>query len=53
MENVWEFLRGNYLSLRVWDGYDAIIETCCDAWNTLMQMPDASLHSPDAHGQNP
>jgi hypothetical protein len=26
MENVWEFLRGNFLSLRVWDGYDAITE---------------------------
>jgi hypothetical protein len=22
MENVWEFLRGNFLSHRVWDTYD-------------------------------
>ena len=38
MENVWEFMRGNFLSHRVWDGYDAIIEACCRAWNRLMQM---------------
>ena len=40
MENVWEFMRGNYLSHRVWDGYEAIIDACCDGWNKLMQMPD-------------
>ena len=40
MENVWEFLRGNYLSHRVWDGYEAILEACCDAWNKLMQMTE-------------
>jgi hypothetical protein len=40
MENVWEFMRGNFLSHRVWDGYDAILEACCDAWNNLMQMTE-------------
>jgi hypothetical protein len=40
MENVWEFPRGNFLSLRVWDSYDAITEACCDAWNKLMRMPE-------------
>jgi hypothetical protein len=40
MENVWEFLRGNFLSHCVWDGYEAIIEACCDAWNKLMRMPE-------------
>ena len=25
MENAWEFMRGNFLSHCVWDGYDAII----------------------------
>jgi putative transposase len=40
MENVWEFLRGNFLSHRVWDGYEAILEACCDAWNKLMQMTE-------------
>jgi hypothetical protein len=40
MENVWEFMRGNFLSHRVWDGYDTIIAASCGAWNTLMQMPE-------------
>ena len=40
MENVWEYLRGNCLSHRVWDGDEAIIAACCDAWNKLMRMPD-------------
>ena len=40
MENVWEFMRGNDLSHRVWDGYEAIIDACCDGWNKLMRMPD-------------
>ena len=40
VENVWEFLRGNFLSHRVWESYDAIVDACCDAWNKLMNMPD-------------
>ena len=40
VENVWEYLRQNQLSLRVWAGYEAIVETCCQAWNALMAMPD-------------
>jgi len=40
VENIWEFLRANLLSHRVWDSYEAIIEACWDAWNKLMQMPE-------------
>jgi len=40
VENIWEFLRANLLSHRVWDSYEAIIEACCEAWNRLMQMPE-------------
>ena len=39
VENVWEFLRANLLSLRVWDTYEAILDACCDAWNKLMATP--------------
>ena len=39
VENVWEYLRQNQLSLRVWTGYDAIVETCCQAWNWLVAAP--------------
>ena len=37
MENVWEYLRGNQLSMTVWDSYTAILDACCTAWNSLMQ----------------
>jgi DDE superfamily endonuclease len=40
VENVWEYLRQNQLSLRVWPDYPAIVETCCTAWNALMAMPE-------------
>jgi hypothetical protein len=33
IENVWEYLRGNQLSMRVWDSYEAIVDACCEAWN--------------------
>ena len=40
MENVWEYLRGNWLSHTVWDTYDAVLDACCDAWNKLTQTPE-------------
>jgi transposase len=40
MENVREYMRGNWLSHRVWDGYDAIRDVCQVAWNALMRMPE-------------
>ena len=40
IENVWEFLRTNFLSHCVWDTYDAILDACQSAWNKLMQMPE-------------
>jgi transposase len=27
VENVWEFLRGNFVSHRVWDSYEVILTT--------------------------
>ena len=40
VENVWEYLRQNKLSHRVWPDYEAIVATCCDAWNWLAAAPD-------------
>lgn len=40
VENVWEYLRQNKLSLTVWPDYDAIVAACCEAWNMLMSTPD-------------
>ena len=40
VENLWAFLRANFLSHRVWESYDAIVDACCHAWTTLMRMPE-------------
>ena len=36
IENIWDYLRGNKLSKRVWDSYDAIVAACKDAWLFLI-----------------
>ena len=40
-ENIWQYLRQNYLSNRVYDDYKAIVDVCCEAWNALIATPDA------------
>jgi hypothetical protein len=40
MENVWDYLRGNKLSHKVWDSYDAIVQACAAAWRFLIDDPD-------------
>ncbi len=39
-ELIWQFLRQNQLSNRVFDSYDAIVDACCSAWNALMAAPE-------------
>ena len=39
VENVWPFMRDNWLSNRVFDSYDDIVGLCCEAWNTLIDQP--------------
>ena len=39
VENVWQFLRDNWLSNRVFKSYDDIVDHCCDAWNKLVDQP--------------
>ena len=38
VENIWQFIRDNWLSNRVFDP-DAILDHCCDAWNKLVDQP--------------
>ncbi len=38
-ENVWQFMRGNWLSNRVFKSYDQMVDLCCDAWNKLVDQP--------------
>jgi transposase len=35
-ENVWQYLRHNYLAGRIFDTYDDIVEACSTAWNALI-----------------
>jgi hypothetical protein len=39
MENVWQFMRDNWLSNRVFQDHDDIVAHCCRAWNTLVGQP--------------
>jgi hypothetical protein len=36
VENVWQFLRDNWLSNRAFPSYRAILDHCCYAWNKLV-----------------
>jgi putative transposase len=38
-ENVWQFMRDNWLSNRVFKSYDQIVDLCCEAWNKLTNQP--------------
>jgi transposase len=39
VENVWQFMRDNWLSNRVFKSYENIVALCCDAWNNLFDRP--------------
>ena len=39
VENVWQYLRQTWLSNRVFDTYEAIIEAACEAWSSLIAEP--------------
>jgi transposase len=38
-ENVWQYMRQNWFSNRVFKTYDEIIVLCCHAWNKLIDRP--------------
>jgi hypothetical protein len=38
-QNVWQYLRQNWLSNRVFADYDAIVDAACDAWRRLIADP--------------
>jgi transposase len=39
VENVWHYLRANWLAISVFDSYDAILDACCTAWNRFANDP--------------
>src|SRR6516225_5959548 len=38
-ENIWQFMRQNWLSNRVFKSFDDIVDHCCYGWNTLIDQP--------------
>ena len=42
-ENVWQFMRDNRLSNRVFTSYTDIVDHCCYAWNKLVEQPWCGL----------
>jgi transposase len=40
VENIWQYLRANWLSNRVFETYLEIIEEICDAWQRLTAKPE-------------
>jgi len=39
VENIWQFMRDNWLSNRVFTSYADILDHCCGAWNKLIDQP--------------
>ena len=39
VENVWQFMRDNWLSNRIFSSYDNVVDHCCHAWNRLIDQP--------------
>ena len=39
VENIWQYIRDNWLSNRVFKSYDDIVAFCCEAWNNLIDRP--------------
>ncbi len=40
VENIWQYLRQNWLSNRVFPTYGAILDAGCQAWNRLIAQPE-------------
>ena len=43
VENVWQYLRQNWLSNSVFEDYHAIIDAGCHAWNKLISNPETIM----------
>jgi transposase len=39
VENLWQFMRDNWLSNRIFKNYEDIVAHCCDAWRKLEAQP--------------
>ena len=39
VENIWQYMRDNWLSNRIFVPCNEIVDHCCDAWNKLIGQP--------------
>jgi transposase len=39
VENIWQFVRDNWLSNRIFTSYEEILDHSCGAWNKLIEQP--------------
>jgi len=39
VENIWQFMRYDWLSNRIFENHDEIVDHCCGAWNKLTSQP--------------
>ena len=42
-ENIWQYMRQNWLSNRVFETYDEVVEGACDAWQKLIAQPETII----------
>jgi len=42
-ENIWQSMRQNWLSNRVFETYDEVVEGACDAWQKLIAQPETII----------
>ena len=47
VENVWQFLRANWLAISVFDDCPAIVDACCPAWNRFADDPKTATSITD------
>ena len=40
VENIWQYMRQNWLSNSVFQNYDDILDAGCNAWNKLTAQPE-------------
>jgi len=43
VENIWQYMRDNWLSNRIFQSYDDILDHCCYAWNKLAGRPSTIM----------
>lgn len=39
VENIWQYMRDNWLSNRIFKSHNDILDHCCFAWNKLIDQP--------------